>query len=100
MNTNTTPWKDRSLKGGPIQFAFQAPAAGHVSLAGDFNNWDPKAMPMRKGTDGVWHLSVALKPGRHEYRFIADGVWQDDPTAQQRTANDMGSENCVKTVTN
>ena len=95
---HTTLPNAKSLKQNPIPFAFQAPAARQVSLAGDFNNWDPKATPMRRGTDGVWHLSVALKPGRHEYRFIADGVWQDDPTAQQRTSNGMGSENSVKIV--
>jgi len=95
---NTTSLNDKSLKQSLIPFAFPAPAARQVSLAGDFNNWDPKAMPMHKGADGVWHLSVTLKPGRHEYRFVADGVWQDDPAAQQRTANAMGSENCVKTV--
>jgi hypothetical protein len=47
----------------------------------------------------VWHLNVGLKPGRHEYRFIADGVWRDDPNAQQKTANALGGENCVKIVT-
>ena len=96
---NTALSNDKGLKQSSIPFAFPAPAARQVSLAGDFNNWDPKAMPMRKGADGVWHLNVTLTPGRHEYRFYADGVWQDDPAAQQRTANGMGSENCVKTVT-
>ena len=81
-----------------IPFAFPAPAAREVTLAGDFNNWDPKASPMRKGPDGVWHLNVQLEPGRHEYRFVADGAWQDDPYAQQRTANNVGGENCVKSV--
>ena len=94
----TTPLKSQNFKQNSIPFAFPAPAARQVSLAGDFNNWDPKSMPMRKGADGVWHLSVALKPGRHEYRFLADGVWQDDPAAAQRTANAMGSENCVRVV--
>jgi len=86
-------------KHSSVQFAFPARTAWRVSLAGDFNNWDPKTMPMHKDANGVWHLNVALKPGRHEYRFIADGVWQDDPAAQERTANALGSENCVKTVT-
>ena len=53
---------------------------------------------MYKSSNGIWYLNVSLTPGRHEYRFIADGVWQDDPTAQQKIANAMGSENCVKTV--
>ena len=89
---------DKSLKQRPVPFAFPAPAARQVSVVGDFNNWDPRTMPMHKGPDGVWHLSVALKPGRHEYRFIADGVWHDDPAARQRTANALGGENCVKIV--
>jgi len=95
---NTTLSNHKSLKQSSTPFVFTAPAARQVSLAGDFNHWDPTATPMHQGADGVWHLSVALKPGRHEYRFIADGVWQDDPAAQQRTANGLGSENCVKTV--
>ena len=55
-------------------------------------------MPMYKGSNGVWYLTVSLPPGRHEYRFVADGTWKDDPTAQQKITNAMGSENCVKTV--
>ncbi|HXC36665.1 MAG TPA: isoamylase early set domain-containing protein [Candidatus Acidoferrales bacterium] len=90
--------KDEKFNHNPVLFAFAAPAAKQVSLAGDFNNWDSHAMPMRKGANGVWHLSVALKPGRHEYRFIADGVWQDDPAAKQRADNFLGGENSVKTV--
>jgi len=80
------------------QFAFQAPAAQRVFLAGAFNKWDPKASPMHKGPDGVWHLGVALKPGRYEYRFVADEVWCDDPAAQQKTANSHGTDNCVRVV--
>jgi 1,4-alpha-glucan branching enzyme len=96
---NTSLLNNKSPKPGSIHFAFPAPEAQQVSLAGDFNNWDSKATPMHKGAHGVWHVGVALKPGRHEYRFIADGVWQDDPAAEQRTTNALGTENCVKTVT-
>jgi 1,4-alpha-glucan branching enzyme len=74
---------DNSAGQTTISFVFPAAAARRVSLAGDFNNWDPEDMPMYKGSDGVWYLSVSLTPGRHEYQFIADGVWQ-------------GSKACVK----
>lgn len=80
------------------QFTFPAPAARQVSLVGDFNNWDTKAGPMHKGPDGIWHLGVALNPGRYEYRFFADDVWCNDPAAQQMTRNPLGSENCVRMV--
>jgi 1,4-alpha-glucan branching enzyme len=100
MKTKTQLFKDRHLPNiNPMsRFALQAPAARQVSLAGDFNDWDPKAALMHKGPDGVWHLSVALKPGRYEYRFFADAVWCDDPAAPQRVANSMGTQNCVRIV--
>ena len=88
----------KKLSDNPTQFAFQAPTTRQVSLAGDFNNWDTNAAPMHKGNDGTWRLSVPLSPGRYEYRFYADGVWQDDPTAQQRAPNALGTQNCVRIV--
>jgi len=95
---NTSLLNSKSPKPSSIQFAFPAPEAQQVSLAGDFNNWDSKATPMHRAADGVWHVGVALRPGRHEYRFVADGVWQDDPTAQQRITNALGTQNCVRIV--
>jgi len=89
---------DNQVRLESIPFSFAAPKARLVSLAGDFNNWDHENMPMYKGSNGVWYLTVSLMPGRHEYRFVVDGVWQNDPAAQQKIANVMGGENCVKTV--
>jgi len=100
MQMKTQLIEDKSLTNvnRTTQFTFQAPTARQVSLAGEFNNWDPKAGPMHKGAGGVWHLSVALKPGRYEYRFLADEVWCDDPAAQQKAGNSLGTENCVRIV--
>ena len=95
---NTRIIEAGTSKETPTQFAFPAPAARYVSLAADFNNWNCKSMPMRKGQDGIWRKNVPLESGDHEYRFVADGVWQDDPTAEQRIANALGTENCVRTV--
>ena len=36
-----------------------------------------------------------LAPKRHEYRFIVDGEWQDDPHAAIQVPNEFGSSNCV-----
>jgi 1,4-alpha-glucan branching enzyme len=83
MTTNLL--SEKGARQSTISFVFPADAARRVSLAGDFNNWDLEDMPMYKGSDGVWYLSVSLTPGRHEYRFVADGVRQ-------------GSENRVKIV--
>jgi len=98
MKTQLFQNKDLDTSNPMTQFAFPAPTAGRVSLAGDFNNWDTKAAPMHKGPDGVWHLGVALKPGRYEYRFFADEVWCDDPAAPQKAKNYVGTQNCVRMV--
>lgn len=99
IKMQTTSSQNKQFTSSPTQFAFQAPTTRQVSLAGDFNNWDTRAAPMEKGPDGFWRLSVPLAPGRYEYRFYADGVWQDDPSAKQRAGNALGTENCVKLVT-
>jgi 1,4-alpha-glucan branching enzyme len=95
----TASSQNQKSSGSPTQFTFPGPTTQRVSLAGDFNNWDTKVAPMNKGPDGIWRLNVPLNPGRYEYRFYADGVWQDDPAAWQRAANALGTENCVKLVT-
>jgi len=28
---------------------------------------------------GRWLLDLALRPGRHQIRFVVDGEWADDP---------------------
>lgn len=98
MKTNSFQPKNLVHSNRMTQFSFPAPAARQVSLVGNFNNWDTKAGPMHKGPDGVWHLGVALKPGRYEYRFFADEIWCNDPAAQEKAANSMGTENCVRIV--
>ena len=81
-----------------VSFELFAPEAGQVCLAGNFNGWDAGSFPMTKDDDGNWRASVAPKPGSHEYRFIVDGVWRDDPKAQRTVANSYGSYNCVVLV--
>jgi len=98
MKTPLTENKHLTAGNRVTQFAFPAPSASQVSLAGDFNSWDTKAGLMHKGPDGVWHLAVALKPGRYEYRFFADEVWFNDPASEQRVRNFLGTENCVRIV--
>jgi len=64
-----------------------------VFLAGSFNGWQPA--PMRKSAKSAWYADLPLEPGRHEYRFIVDGVWQEDPNAREQTPNSFGSRNSV-----
>jgi len=79
-------------------FRLVAPDANHVSVAGDFNHWDTETHAMKQDQAGVWKLSVNLAPGRYQYRFIVDGVWQNDPENAECVANPLGTLNNVKRV--
>jgi 1,4-alpha-glucan branching enzyme len=80
-------------------FSFTAPAAARVQLAGDFTRWQDRPINMRKGEDGIWRTSVELSPGAHQYRFLVDGQWQDDPQCKQHVRNPFGTEDAVCQVT-
>lgn len=77
-------------------FAFRHPEARQVSLAGSFSDWAP--IPMVEVEPGHWVKELKLPPGRHEYRFLVDGRWQDDPSATEVTRNPYGSQNAIAIV--
>jgi len=81
-----------------VQFEFLAPEAQEVNLAGDFNNWDSSASPMKKDKKGMWKTTLSLKPWRYEYRFLIDGNWENDPSCCDCVPNEFGSQNCVRIV--
>ena len=81
-----------------VQFELLAPEANEVYLAGGFNNWDAGANPMKKDKKGVWKTVLSLTPGRYEYRFLADGNWENDPSCCDCVPNEFGTQNCVRIV--
>jgi 1,4-alpha-glucan branching enzyme len=88
--------KKNSIK--KVPFGFLAPEANEVCLAGDFNNWDSAANPLKKDKNGIWRATISLKPGRYEYRFLNDGNWENDPSCCDCVPNEFGSQNCVRIV--
>jgi len=86
------------IKTKKVQFEFLAPEEKEVYLAGNFNNWDANTHPMKKDKKGIWKITLSLKPGRHEYRFLADGNWENDPSCCDCVQNEFGSQNCVRIV--
>ena len=81
-----------------VPFEFLAPDAQKVYLAGDFNHWDTIANPMKKDKKGIWKTTISLKPGRYEYRFIADDNWENDPSCAGCVPNEFGTRNCIRIV--
>ena len=81
------------------RFSIRAPAARRVSLVGDFDRWDPAALPMRPANDGeTWTLDVPLPPGRHVFAYAVDGGLRTDPTAARAVEDDFGVPSSVIVV--
>ena len=79
-------------------FRLEAPQATQVFIVGCFNEWDPIANSLERDDEGMWRCSLAIEPGEHEYRFVVDGVWCDDPANMVRRPNEFGTQNCVLVV--
>ena len=97
--TSTMPLPGEHGGQSTVRFVFVAPYASRVSLVGDFNRWNPSAMPMRRSADGrAWLLDVPLAPGRHVYSFIVDGDLAPDPAAPRAGDDDFGVPSSVVLV--
>jgi len=73
-----------------------------VSIAGDFNNWDPQANTLQDPEgDGIWTATLKLPPGRYEYMFVLDGEkWLPDPNALRYVKDGFGNKNAILEINN
>lgn len=65
-------------------------------LAGTFNDWnpsDPNFLMKDEDGDGIYSITVKLKPGTYQYKFVADGTWIKDPEAPSSTPDGFGGQN-------
>lgn len=68
--------------------------AKKVIVTGSFNKWNEKLFSMKKNKDG-WELTLQIKPGTYEYRFIVDGRWMEDPNNIHKKRNEYNEFNSV-----
>lgn len=83
-----------------VSLVFTNTSARSVSVVGDFNGWDPSAVPMQRfGAEGAWTASVLVRPGRHTYAFLVDGATLvADPRAPRAKSVDYGGDASVMMV--
>jgi hypothetical protein len=81
-----------------VRFGFFNPDAREVFVAGSFNNWNPRATPLKRDSLGDWSVEVRLPPGEYRYRFLVDGDWRDDPSAQLTAMNSYGEFDAIAIV--
>ena len=75
-----------------VRFDLRVEEATSVRLAGSFSGWEPR-YELSEAGDGHWTVTIALKPGVHDYVFVVDGEHQVlDPAAPQ-IADGFGSFN-------
>jgi 1,4-alpha-glucan branching enzyme len=84
---------------GAVMFVTLYPRANDVSIAGDFNNWQPGKSKFEKvGNSGVWQTKMQLSPGKYRYRLVVDGKWQQDPYNETAEMNPFGEYNSIVEV--
>jgi chromosome partitioning protein len=77
-----------------VTFTIEAPAAAHVQLAGDFNEWSPDGSEM-EAVGLVWKKTLKLAPGRYRYRYVIDGQWHSDPHNAAVEPSPFGGDDSV-----
>ena len=82
-----------------VRLILLQPGARSVSVAGDFNGWNPANTPLERSDGGMWTATIPLKPGRYQYMFVIDGKqWIADPLATEEATDGFGSQNAVLDV--
>jgi hypothetical protein len=81
------------------QFTFYQKGLRSVSVVGSFNDWEEDSTPMTEVSEGVWSVSVPLKPDVYQYQFILDGERRVTDPSMPVVPSDFGSPNSVVTVT-
>ncbi|KKO46076.1 glycoside hydrolase [Arsukibacterium ikkense] len=63
--------------------AAQLADAESVALLGEFNDWDPQALPMKKSKKGDFSASLTLENDReYQFRYLVNGgTWLNDDAA-------------------
>ncbi len=65
-----------------------------VFIAGDFNNWNTQEFELAEA-NGIYKISLKLEKGRYEYKFIVDGNWIIDESAEELTQDKFGNRNSI-----
>lgn len=92
--------KSYTQTGNSCRVTFEVPAevgAETASVAGEFNDWDKEAHPLKKRKDGRFSRTVYLDAGqKYRFRYWIDGErWENDWDPDKYVSNEFGSEDSV-----
>ena len=97
---NVVGCKPPRVENGRLLFVFHDDAADSVSVAGDFNEWNAVATPLKRNGSGLWSTGIVIpRAGRFEYKFIIDGQrWIEDPSNGMKVPDNYGGLNSVLVI--
>ncbi len=75
----------------------EAKQAQEANLAGDFNDWNPNSIPMKKLKDGSFSTSLNLEANQeYRFRYVSSNGWYNDDSADNYIHCDYADcENCI-----
>jgi 1,4-alpha-glucan branching enzyme len=83
------------LKDGKVRFVWPGKNVDTIYLVGDFNQWNEKSHPLRRTEARDFELELEIPPGKYRFKYLVDGVWWNDPDAEEYAPNPWGSEDSV-----
>lgn len=85
------------IEGEKVLFFFHDDEAREVSLCGDFNDWKPDEIKLKKQSNGFWRAEIEILPaGKYCYKFVADKQrWAEDASNGLKTADGFGGFNSI-----
>jgi hypothetical protein len=75
---------------GLLSLSYTAPPGETVTVAGNFNSWDPFMYEMKETSPGFYSLSLSLPPGVYEYVFFHRGERIPDPHNRDKVYSSEG----------
>ncbi|MCF7792510.1 MAG: hypothetical protein K9N09_01125 [Candidatus Cloacimonetes bacterium] len=78
------------------KFNYTPPIGGvkKVFICGSFNDWKPDEYELKKQADN-YEIELELPAGKYSYKFIVDGHWLADETANYYEDDNRGGRNSI-----
>jgi hypothetical protein len=83
---------------GTLSFTYQASSGETITVAGDFNGWDPFMYELQETALGVYSLILPLPPGTYHYVFYHQGQRFPDPNNPVKVYDSSSGEIVSKAV--
>jgi hypothetical protein len=100
LNLPSRPVRHSPLNGLPegLNFIFDGLPGEIVTVAGNFNGWDPFMYELKEGPAGHYSITIPMPPGTYQYVFFNRGERFPDPTNPTRVYSRDGRSASVVVI--